>query len=576
MSCRHPLERAFTGQQGSVLLGGLLLVLAMTVIGIALYQASVIESQQISKTETDMRAFYAADAGIHRAALDLADPPSAGILVGGLKFSCNPPEPSNPNCVKDSLPGDNTTRVTLPGYGSRCFGGSTCDSSVTPYKPAYIVEARNHVTADNDRFWLIATACTPGPAKNPCDPGHKMAQIQTEIVKNVITGPPGPPGPGGPGTPNFVFNWGAFGGGSLKMGGNGAMADSYNSHKAGCTVPCPYGGSNIGNNGDIGSNGSIDLTSTILIRGDILSTTNVPGDTSDISLGTSVTVQGNVQTGGTAVIGGVTDPNGQSGGNGSGTTSQVTGTVKHDTASSQVGMDAVANCGGPFTDLTGLISQYPKNPDGTCKWEGTKITATWKYGGTTGCGTCGVSGGKAGELVAGGGVCIDIAPGNYRLGDVTFSGGTWIRVTDRTILTVDGVFTLSGGGIANTTQLPQDLQIISTYGNDIDPVTGLHTNGETKTGVTMSGGSDTYATVYAPRTKAVVSGGGSLFGGVMAKDVEFSGGSGVHFDEYLASGEAGLEKGTPGLPGTPPTTLATIYTLLGWKKVECGPSTFAC
>jgi hypothetical protein len=539
-------QRSLANQQGSILIGVLVLVVAMTLLGIALYESSVVEMRQMARTESEVRAFYAADAGIHMAALDVADPDPANP-VGALTFSG----------VKGSLPADNTSLTSLTGFASRCFGASACDSSVKPYKPAFLVQARNDTT-DPNRFWLVSTACTPGPAANPCPAGAKMTQVEGLLAQGV----------------NTIPMWGAFGATSLGMGGNGAVADSYNSHMASCTVPCPYGGSNIGSNGDIGSNGSIDLSSTITINGDIINTTNVDADPSDITLGSSVQVNGNVQTGGTVIIGSATNPNGQSGGNGTGTTSQVTGTVLHDTAQSQVVLEPLPNCGGPFSDLTGKVKQYSQDASHNCQWDAAhEIAPTWKYGGTTGCSTCGVTGSKAGEFVAGGGACIAFAPtgtGQYCLGNVTFSGGTVLRVAwffdpaqdaavslddiaRRTKFTVDGQFTLSGGGIANTTQLPQNFLLYSTYGNDA---------GEDKTGVTLSGGSDTYGVIYAPTTTAVISGGGDLYGSVEANKVSFTGGSGVHFDEYL------------------PTALGTgttnNFTIVQWKRIECGAGTFSC
>lgn len=540
MSRRNSLGRAFTEQRGSLLIGALLLVLVMTVIGVGLFQAGIMESNQIAKTETDVRAFYAADAGIHRVALDVADP-DAAHPVGALTF----------DGLKAALPGDATTLFALTGYGSTCFGATTCDSTQKPFKPAYLVQARNDLTvlpAGESQFWLISTSCTPGPATNPCPAGAKMAQVQALMKKTFVTIP--------------IWKWAAFGGNGLGIGGSGGFANSYNSHLTGCTVPCPAGGSNILNHGNIGSNASIDLTSTIAIGGNIVNTTNVVADPSDVSLGSSVTVTGNIISGGTVVVNSVTNPDGQSGGNGTGTTSQVSGTITHDTASAQVNLAPLPNCGPPYTDLTGKVTQYPQNADHTCNWTGTPIAATWKYGGTTGCGNCGVTGSKAGELVAGGGACIALAPTltgpGYCLGNVTFSGGTWLEVTDRTIMTVDGVFTLSGGGFANTTQLAQNFQLISTYGND--PST------ETKTGVTLSGGSDMYATIYAPTTMAVVSGGGDLYGGVMANKVSFTGGSGVYYDEYLGTGNGNLVTDIK----------VNTLTMASWKRVACGASTFPC
>src|SRR5204863_4347028 len=144
------------------------------------------------------------------------------------------------------------------------------------------------------------------------------------ILKTVANVPGGPPPPGP------TFQWAGFGGNSLSISG-GTVVDSYDSHKTGCTVPCAYGGANVGTKGNLGSNGSIDTAGTTTVKGDIVNTTNVVADPSDINLGSNTQVQGNVKSGGTTLIGSLTNSNGQGGGNGTGTTSQVTGTVLHDT-----------------------------------------------------------------------------------------------------------------------------------------------------------------------------------------------------------------------------------------------------
>src|SRR6266536_3028164 len=74
MGRQYSLHRAFTDQRGSVLVGGLLLVLAMTLIGVGLFEAAVIETRQVGSTAADVRAFYAAETGLNRAALDTAYP----------------------------------------------------------------------------------------------------------------------------------------------------------------------------------------------------------------------------------------------------------------------------------------------------------------------------------------------------------------------------------------------------------------------------------------------------------------------------------------------------------------------
>src|SRR5205809_7913816 len=79
MGRQHSLDRAFTEQRGSVLVGGLLLVLAMTMIGVALFEAAVIETREVGFTADDVRAFYATETGLNRAALDVAwDPIRTG------------------------------------------------------------------------------------------------------------------------------------------------------------------------------------------------------------------------------------------------------------------------------------------------------------------------------------------------------------------------------------------------------------------------------------------------------------------------------------------------------------------
>ena len=97
----HSLDSAFMDQRGSVLLGGLLLVLAVTLIGVGLFQATVIESRQVGSTAADVRAFYAAESGLNRAALDTAYDNT--YVQGSYTF----------DSVKGSLPNDNTTPVTL-------------------------------------------------------------------------------------------------------------------------------------------------------------------------------------------------------------------------------------------------------------------------------------------------------------------------------------------------------------------------------------------------------------------------------------------------------------------------------
>jgi hypothetical protein len=359
------------------------------------------------------------------------------------------------------------------------------------------------------------------------------------------------------------FTWGAFGANSLLLSG-GSLIDSWNS-RACSPAPCPYGGANVASNAKAGSNGSIDLSSDSTIKGTLINTTNVAADPSDISLSTSATVTGNILSGGSVKIGSTTystaAPN-------PATNPQVGGTITHDTSSDQVILSPLPNC-GPYTDLTGKITQYTDSSYTTVV-----ASPTWKYGGTTGCGTCGVPGmagytNKPGELVMGGGIYVKLEPGTYCFGDVTASGGSTVKVVGHTVLTVNGPFTLSGGGLANSTGDPQNLQLISTYGNDA---------GETHTGVTLSGSSDAYMTVYAPSTDVLISGGGSILGAVMGKQLSMTGGSDIHYDSFLASGDADLAVGIPVETVTyvPIVTTTTLFDLKSWQQCKLNGSSWVC
>jgi len=550
MGRQHSLDRAFTDQRGSVLVGGLLLVLAMTLIGVGLFEAAVIESGQVGSTAADVRAFYAAESGLNRAALDTAYDNT--YVQGSYTF----------DSVKGSLPNDNTTLVQL--YAATCFGGSLCDSS-HPKNPAYLVEAMNDTTRPNS-FWLYSTGCVPGPAANPCPAGTiAAAQVRslisrgtttttTTVTTTVTTTTTTHPG----------FSWGAFGANSLSI--SGGVIDSYNS-RACSPAPCPYGGGNVGSAAKAGSNGSIDASGSVSIQGTLINTTNVAADPSDISLSSGTQVSGNVLSGGSVKINSTTYANSNTPPSPNPMTDvQVGGTVTHDTASDQVIMSPLPDC-GPYSNMTGKITQYTNSSFTT-----QVASPSWKYGGVTACGTCGVPGmagyaNKPGELTFSGSIFVKLEPGTYCLGQVT--ANATIQVVGHTVLTVNGQFTLSGGGLANSTADPQNMQLISTFGNDA---------GETQMGVTLSGTSDGYMTVYAPTTGVTVSGGGSIYGAVMGKTLSLTGNSNIHYDAFLASGDADLSVGIPVVTVTevPVVTTTTFFDLKSWQQCRLSGGSWVC
>lgn len=88
-----------------------------------------------------------------------------------------------------------------------------------------------------------------------------------------------------------------------------------------------------------------------------------------------------------------------------------------------------------------------------------------------------------------------------------------------------GSITVGGKGVANTTNVPENLAIYGTSS----------TAGETA--FTMHGNGAVTAAIYAPNTDVSLQGGGSsgaLFGGVVANEISVNGNYSFHYDEGLA------------------------------------------
>jgi hypothetical protein len=121
------------------------------------------------------------------------------------------------------------------------------------------------------------------------------------------------------------------------------------------------------------------------------------------------------------------------------------------------------------------------------------------------------------EFKLSGGDHVALPPGTYYFSKFTLSGGSSITVTGPTVIYCVGDFTASGSSIANTSQLPTNLQVFCTGGK-----------------VDISGGSDFYGAVYAPSSKVVrSSGSNNVYGSLIGKELTLSGGGGAHADMAL-------------------------------------------
>jgi len=85
-------------------------------------------------------------------------------------------------------------------------------------------------------------------------------------------------------------------------------------------------------------------------------------------------------------------------------------------------------------------------------------------------------------------------------------------------------------------------------------------------------------TVFAPTTGVVISGGGSILGAVMGKTLSLSGGSGIHYDSFLASGDADLAVGIPVVTVTdvPIVTTTTFFDLKSWQQCKLIGGSWVC
>ena len=110
--------------------------------------------------------------------------------------------------------------------------------------------------------------------------------------------------------------------------------------------------------------------------------------------------------------------------------------------------------------------------------------------------------------------------GTYYVTGLDMGAGSELNCTGPVTIYVAGNVSLGGHAITRD-NIPHNLQII---------VVG---NGTT---VSLSGGSDLYADVYAPQSAITMSGNGDIFGAIVGKSVSMTGTSAVHYDLSLRGG----------------------------------------
>jgi hypothetical protein len=154
----------------------------------------------------------------------------------------------------------------------------------------------------------------------------------------------------------------------------------------------------------------------------------------------------------------------------------------------------------PVPDACGSYTKAPTNAN---MW----ITGSYNYNASKG------------DLTVNANGTATLANGTYCFHNVSVNGNAILRVNGPVTINVTGTFTTSGNALQNSTNIPANLQVVSSYtGNN---------------GVSVSGGSATYLSIYAPGTSVSVSGGGPLFGALVGKTLSVTGNSSVHYDVAL-------------------------------------------
>ncbi len=123
-----------------------------------------------------------------------------------------------------------------------------------------------------------------------------------------------------------------------------------------------------------------------------------------------------------------------------------------------------------------------------------------------------------GEFTLSGGDSVNLPPGTYYFSKLSLSGGSTINISGDTEIYVTGDVAISGGSLANTTFLPQNLQLFLLG-----------------TKCAISGGSDFYGVIYGPSALVDRSSDADFYGAIIAGQLVMSGSGGIHADQSLDS-----------------------------------------
>ncbi|HSS20791.1 MAG TPA: immunoglobulin-like domain-containing protein [Pyrinomonadaceae bacterium] len=245
---------------------------------------------------------------------------------------------------------------------------------------------------------------------------------------------------------------------SVTMSGSG-YADSYSS----------AGGypASKGSLANILSNGTITMGGSAKVWGNVRSTR------ANVSMTGSAQVTGNATAGTTVTTSG---------------SATVLGTRTNNALAPVMTLPAVGAC-SPFSSNSG-------------------ISGTYSYNAATG------------DLTLSGVNIATLANGNYCFHNVTLGNSAQLKVNGPVVIKMTGTLNTSGAtNLNNTTQIPSNLRILSSYSGS--------------NGIVLGNSVSVYALIYSPNTGLNLSGSAPLFGTFAGKTLIIGNSGAIHYDTQL-------------------------------------------
>jgi hypothetical protein len=177
-----PLRARLGGDRGSALLISLVMIVVITILGLALFELGQIEGTQSGASLGDARAFELAQAGMERAIRELSN----GFLADSYGSESWVDGTNRPTCAGPCEAGVyqtmNLANTTLPASGTDPGG-----TFVVELKQVLVAEANNPVSQGAAYTYPYGQTCIPSTPANPTVCANLMFVRST----GTVVGPPG-------------------------------------------------------------------------------------------------------------------------------------------------------------------------------------------------------------------------------------------------------------------------------------------------------------------------------------------------------------------------------------------------